>query len=759
LTPLYDACLNGHTKTAEFLIKECGVNPNFSDNAGRTLLHIACLNGHTKTAEFLITMYEANVNLPNSTGRTPLHLACAKGHTEVLDLLMKHGANVDQSDKNGMTALHIAYAKGDTEIAKLLIETYGANPNLPDNNGLTPLYDACLNGHTKTAEFLIKECGVNPNFSDNAGRTLLHIACAKGHTEVVDLLMKLGANLYRLNNKERTPLDVACVNGHTEVVDLLIKKYLVDVNQYHSTDCWTPLHYACANGRTEIAKLLIDQHKAKVNKAAKNGQTPLHVACDKGHTKVVDLLMKHGALHRPNTKDFWTPFHLACANGHTEVVDLLISKYHVDLNQQHHRNGFTSLNIACTNGHTKVAKLLISYGANVNLPNSNGFTSLNIACADGHTEVVKLLIEHGTTSDVTAVISETIPEHYIVAQQWCKNAFKETPEYGSLHLLSEEARNVIKTIVANKFIDNDFTSAEINDFFAQHKVLQYVQAEIIGKVANDDVYIYKQANKIAEYLSGEAGEEPDLGNIQLPAEKLADNIIKYLKLHRVSSYHELADRTLHLNNCDYAKEEIQTAIADEITKGAHLEKDLRKCINGKKNQNISYFNSVFEAYEEDKSILEVLDSLKAEGYKFSDFVKLISDPKKLTSTDDLTNFYDMPKHEKVLKAAIWEHVGEDFPKKLTNKNISFLNGGIQKVLTDLEDYVLPKNGLKFFRCYNNINNPENCAVIPEIPEQPEAKRRKIEPVVDNNIITDYPEGNPLGTVGDATHNDTQDMEY
>ncbi|MBP7190051.1 MAG: ankyrin repeat domain-containing protein, partial [Rickettsiaceae bacterium] len=493
----------------------------------------------------------------------------------------------------------------------------------------------------------------------------------------------------------KTPLHIACGRENAEVAKLLIS-YGANVNLLDKYN-WTPLHIACSHGHTEVAKLLIS-YGANVNLPNSNGGTPLHEACSNGHTKVVDFLIKHGANVNLPDNIGWTPLHIACGNGHAEVAKLLIEKYHVDVNLPN-SNGGTPLSIACSHGHAEVVDFLIKHGANVHQADNNFWTPLHYACANGHTEVVKLLIEHGATSHLIGNISQRIPQHYIDAQQWCKNAFQETPEYGSLHLLSEEARNVIKTIVANKFIDNDYTAAQIERFFGNYNILDCYKAEIVENVRNSDVYIYKQqASKIAEYLSGEAEKEPNLGNIQLPpAEKLADNIIKYLKLHGVSSYHELADRTLNLNNCDYAKEEIQKAIADEVTKGAHLEEDLERSITGK-NLKISYFNPIFleciKENTEEKTIAQLLNELKEIGlYEFSDFLQLLSKPhivNKISEFKQFENFDKMPDYKKILIASRFENPGNDFPAILTDEQSANLDDGLRWALSHPENFVLEK---------------------------------------------------------------------
>ena len=87
-----------------------------------------------------------NPNKTDNYGRTPLHWAAREGHTETAKALLEAGADVNKADKNGSTPLHEAADIGLMEIAGALIEA-GANYTRKDDNGNTPLRLAVLNGY------------------------------------------------------------------------------------------------------------------------------------------------------------------------------------------------------------------------------------------------------------------------------------------------------------------------------------------------------------------------------------------------------------------------------------------------------------------------------------------------------------------------------------------------------------------------------------------------------------------------------------
>eukprot|EP00730_Choanoeca_flexa_P007423 TRINITY_DN1232_c0_g1_i2.p1 TRINITY_DN1232_c0_g1~~TRINITY_DN1232_c0_g1_i2.p1 ORF type:complete len:281 (+),score=41.03 TRINITY_DN1232_c0_g1_i2:183-1025(+) len=84
-----------------------------------TLLHQACLNGHTALASFLIEK-GADVNARDKYQRTPLHRACDTGSGVLAILLLDNGAQVTR-DLNGTTALHLACQRNLMDLAELLV--------------------------------------------------------------------------------------------------------------------------------------------------------------------------------------------------------------------------------------------------------------------------------------------------------------------------------------------------------------------------------------------------------------------------------------------------------------------------------------------------------------------------------------------------------------------------------------------------------------------------------------------------------------
>ena len=72
-----------------------------------TPLHEACGQGHTATVQLLLEA-GADVNARHRRGHTPLHWACEQRHPDVARLLLDAGADVNARDEAGRTPLDLA---------------------------------------------------------------------------------------------------------------------------------------------------------------------------------------------------------------------------------------------------------------------------------------------------------------------------------------------------------------------------------------------------------------------------------------------------------------------------------------------------------------------------------------------------------------------------------------------------------------------------------------------------------------------------
>lgn len=90
---LFDAAKAGEAETVRQLLSK-GVNPDARGAMGESPLHVACMRGHMKVAEALIRC-RADVNAEDQDRWTPLHVAAAYGHLDLVRLLIQHESDVN----------------------------------------------------------------------------------------------------------------------------------------------------------------------------------------------------------------------------------------------------------------------------------------------------------------------------------------------------------------------------------------------------------------------------------------------------------------------------------------------------------------------------------------------------------------------------------------------------------------------------------------------------------------------------------------
>lgn len=149
--------------------------------------------------------------VPDKYNNTVLHVAAEK-HKEldfvgVLQFLKDCSKNTDLFSEALYTKLFIHFCQKNEELVEcglLLIPGWGFK---------TPLHDLCING----AYSCLKVCGSYlhrfrnkfgylPCPMDSYGLTPLHYAFREGHTDIILFLIKLGANIFSVDQFSRSPI-------------------------------------------------------------------------------------------------------------------------------------------------------------------------------------------------------------------------------------------------------------------------------------------------------------------------------------------------------------------------------------------------------------------------------------------------------------------------------------------------------------------------------------------------------------------------
>lgn len=153
-TPLYTACLNGHTEVVKALLSSVAVDVNkrrTPDIAGKFPLYAACVNGHVEIVRLLLAHPDIDVDAKRlDSGATALVYACFNGHVDIVRALLVRGSTATSKTAaqtasfhrpctctSGMSTLHAAAWHGKVSSLELLV-TFGADQTVLDDMGNSP---------------------------------------------------------------------------------------------------------------------------------------------------------------------------------------------------------------------------------------------------------------------------------------------------------------------------------------------------------------------------------------------------------------------------------------------------------------------------------------------------------------------------------------------------------------------------------------------------------------------------------------------
>ncbi|KAL6585815.1 RAC-alpha serine/threonine-protein kinase [Orobanche minor] len=175
------AAFRGDDLLLHHLLKR-GLDPNESDNNGRTALHIAAAKGN-ENCVLLLLDFRADPNSRDSEGSVPLWEAMLNMHKPVVKLLSDNGAKLTTGDV-GL----FSYTAAELNKLELLEEIvrHGGGVTQPKNNGSTPLHVAVCEGNIEIVKFLLNQ-GANIDKCDENGWTARDLAEQQGHEDIKEL--------------------------------------------------------------------------------------------------------------------------------------------------------------------------------------------------------------------------------------------------------------------------------------------------------------------------------------------------------------------------------------------------------------------------------------------------------------------------------------------------------------------------------------------------------------------------------------------
>ncbi|KAI8022015.1 Potassium channel AKT1 [Camellia lanceoleosa] len=173
------AALRGDDLLLHQLLKR-GLDPNESDNNGRTTLHIAASKG-SENCVLLLLDYGANPNSRDSDGNVPLWEAIMANHEQVVKLLTDNGATISSGDVGQFSCT--AAEQNNLGLLKEIVSHRG-DVTLPNSN---------------------------------RSNTALHVAVSEANTDIVKFLLYQGADIDQMNSHGWTPRDLADQQGHDDI--------------------------------------------------------------------------------------------------------------------------------------------------------------------------------------------------------------------------------------------------------------------------------------------------------------------------------------------------------------------------------------------------------------------------------------------------------------------------------------------------------------------------------------------------------------
>jgi len=167
-----------------------------------------------------------DIETRNSEGDTAVLVAARNGRLDVLSLLVEYGANINAVDDKNRDVLNIAITTRNPKLAETALDL-GADPTM-----VTSIYDgaAVIYGSAKGAvsivEMLIK-AGAPVNRINNVGWTaLLEVAIlgtgSEDYIAIADMLIAAGADKTIKDRHGKTAFDHAKLRGH-EALALVLK--------------------------------------------------------------------------------------------------------------------------------------------------------------------------------------------------------------------------------------------------------------------------------------------------------------------------------------------------------------------------------------------------------------------------------------------------------------------------------------------------------------------------------------------------------
>jgi ankyrin repeat protein len=179
------ALQQGNTRIVELLLQR---DPTVHDRGPPcgSSINAAAANGNIEPLRILFEKYGADPKWTDDRGRTGLHIAAGVGNFEAVQYFLRLGLDANHKDARGWSPIHYAAAGETIDVLEVLLPLWDREPF--EENSWTPLHLACRFNDRRTLDALL-EAGMEPSTVTTAEPlqrwTLYDIALVHQNTHLV----------------------------------------------------------------------------------------------------------------------------------------------------------------------------------------------------------------------------------------------------------------------------------------------------------------------------------------------------------------------------------------------------------------------------------------------------------------------------------------------------------------------------------------------------------------------------------------------
>ena len=219
-------------------------------------------------------------------------------------------------------------------------------------------------------------------------RNSLHEAAISGRDLVLNIALRRGVDVARVDVYGRTPLHYACMYGHVAMAEALMESSPTTID-YLDHDNFTPLIHAIVHHQLACARQLL-AYGARIDPESESDHIPLNLACQYGSVAIANLLLEEQAKLLPDAEGLF-PQHLVARSGQSPDTLLMLERYGADLDQRDKLYQWTPLFHAASEGRVDCIRTLLERGVDVQILDEKGYSAMYYATWEGHLQCMKLL--------------------------------------------------------------------------------------------------------------------------------------------------------------------------------------------------------------------------------------------------------------------------------------------------------------------------------------------------------------------------------